>query len=39
MKSFFEDPALLVGWPLLVLGAIGIFLAISALVAAWANPE
>ena len=39
MKAFFEDPALLVGLPLLVLGAMGIFLVVSALVAAWAKPE
>jgi hypothetical protein len=39
MKAFFEDPAVLVGWPLLVLGITGVFLAFSAFVAAWANSE
>jgi uncharacterized iron-regulated membrane protein len=39
MKAFFEDPALLVGWPLLVVGMTGAFLAFSAFVASWANPQ
>jgi cytochrome c oxidase subunit 4 len=30
MKAFFEDPALLVGLPLLILGAIGVLIAFSA---------
>jgi cytochrome c oxidase subunit 4 len=30
MKEFFEDPALLVGLPLLILGAIGVLIAFSA---------
>jgi hypothetical protein len=39
MKAFFEDPSLLVGLPLLALGVTGVFLALSAFVASWANPE
>lgn len=35
MKSFFEDPALLVGLPLLVIGAIGALIT----VAAFATPQ
>jgi cytochrome c oxidase subunit IV len=31
MKAFFEDPALLVGLPLLLLGAFGLLLAFSAM--------
>ena len=31
MKAFFEDPALLVGLPLLLLGAFGILIAFSAI--------
>jgi hypothetical protein len=30
MKAFFEDPALLVGWPFIVVGALGLFLAVGA---------
>lgn len=31
MKAFFEDPALLVGLPLLLLGAFGVLIAFSAI--------
>ncbi|TAK65706.1 MAG: hypothetical protein EPO22_04505 [Dehalococcoidia bacterium] len=33
MKAFFEDPAMLVGLPLLVIGAIGVLITVAALAA------
>ena len=38
MKSFFENPELLFGYPLLVLGVVGITIAILALLMYWVNP-
>ena len=36
---FFEDPALLVGLPMLVLGIAGVLLALGALVSYWIKPS
>lgn len=36
---FFEDPALLVGLPMLVLGICGIAIALGALVSYWIKPS
>jgi hypothetical protein len=35
---FFEDPSLLVGIPLLVIGAAGVLVALGALFAYWLRP-
>jgi hypothetical protein len=35
---FFEDPALLVGIPLLVVGVTGVVVAAAVMVAYWAKP-
>jgi hypothetical protein len=39
MKEFFENPALLFGVPLLVLGLGGTALALGAMVSYWAKPS
>lgn len=39
MLDFWEDPALLVGIPLLVAGALGSVLVLGALVAYWLKPS
>jgi hypothetical protein len=36
---FFEDPALLVGLPMLVLGIAGVIVAVGALVSYWIKPS
>jgi hypothetical protein len=36
---FFEDPALLVGLPMLLLGFVGITVAVGAFVSYWAKPS
>ena len=38
MLSVWEDPALLVGVPLLALGGLGAMIALGALVAYWIRP-
>jgi len=38
MKEFFENPEMLLGAPLLVLGALGIVVALGALFMYWINP-
>jgi hypothetical protein len=39
MKEFFENPELLVGWPFLVLGAVGMGVAFLAMFMYWINPD
>lgn len=39
MKEFFEDPALLVGLPFLVIGALGVLVAIGAWLAYLTKPS
>ena len=36
---FFEDPALLIGIPLLVFGVMGALVAVSAMVSYWIKPS
>ena len=36
---FFEDPALLVGLPMLLVGIAGVILALGALVSHWIKPS
>lgn len=36
---FFEDPALLIGIPLAVLGAVGAAVALAAMVSYWIRPS
>jgi len=38
MKSFFENPEMLMGAPLLALGAAGAVIALAALFMYWINP-
>jgi len=37
--NFFEDPEMLIGWPLIVLGAVGMLIAVGAMVAYWIKPS
>ena len=39
MKEFFENPELLFGSPFLVLGVVGIVVALGVLVMYWINPN
>ena len=39
MMDFWEDPALLVGVPLLVLGALGSIVVLGALLSYWIRPS
>ena len=39
MLSFWEDPALLIGVPLLALGAFGALITVGALVSYWIKPS
>ena len=39
MKDFFENPELLLGWPILVLGIIGVVLVVGVLFMALINPD
>jgi hypothetical protein len=39
MKSFFENPEMLLGWPILVIGVIGIALILGVLFMAIINPN
>ena len=39
MKDFFENPELLLGWPILVLGIIGIVVVVGVLFMALINPD
>jgi hypothetical protein len=39
MKDFFENPELLFGWPILVLGIIGVVIIVGVLFMALINPE
>lgn len=39
MLDFWEDPALLVGIPLMVLGGLGAIVALGALVSYWIRPS
>jgi hypothetical protein len=38
MKSFFENPEMLFGSPLLVLGIVGVVIALLAMFMYWVNP-
>ncbi len=39
MKAFFEDPALLIGLPFLILGIAGALLVAAMLVSYWVKPS
>lgn len=39
MKDFFENPELLLGWPILVLGVVGIVVVVAVIFMALINPD
>jgi hypothetical protein len=39
MKSFFENPELLLGSPFLVIGFVGLVIALAAMFMYWVNPN
>lgn len=39
MKSFFENPEMLLGSPFLVIGIVGAIIALLALLMYWINPN
>jgi hypothetical protein len=39
MKDFFENPEMLFGWPILILGAIGLVILLCVMFMAFINPD